>query len=89
MKAIITVIGIDKVGIISGISKVLAESRVNILDIDQTILQEYFTMMMMVDLSQMDISMKNLKNKLDEKGQELGVSVKVQHEDIFRSMHRI
>ena len=89
MKAIITVVGIDKVGIIAGISNVLAETKVNILDIDQTILQEYFTMMMMVDLSKLEVSMEELKERLNKKGEELGVSVKLQHEDIFRSMHRI
>ena len=89
MRAIITVVGEDKVGIIAGISSVLAEANVNILDISQTTLQEYFTMMMMVDISELEISMEKLKHQLKEKGEELGVSVKLQHEDIFRSMHRI
>ena len=89
MRAIITVVGEDKVGIIAGISSVLAESNVNILDISQTTLQEYFTMMMMVDLSELNTSMENVKEKLKKKGRSLGVSVKLQHEDIFKSMHRI
>ena len=89
MRAIITVVGEDKVGIIAGISAVLAEANVNILDISQTTLQEYFTMMMMVDLSNLNTSMEKLKEQLKEKGKSLGVSVKLQHEDIFRSMHRI
>lgn len=89
MKAIITVVGTDQVGIIAGISEVLADSNVNILDISQTILQEYFTMMMMVDLSKKNTSLKKLKEKLNKKGKSLGVSVKLQHEDIFKAMHRL
>jgi len=89
MTAIITVVGIDKIGITAGISNVLAEAGVNILDLNQNILQDYFTMMMLVDLSEANISMKTLKEQLDRKGEELGVSVRLQHEDIFRSMHRI
>lgn len=89
MRAIITVIGKDRKGIIAGVSNVLSENNVNILDISQTILQEYFTMMMLVDLSQLSITLKELITKLDEEGDRLGVSIKVQHEDIFRSMHRI
>jgi ACT domain-containing protein len=89
MRAIITVIGKDKVGITAGVSSVLADNKINILDISQTVMQEYFTMMMLVDLSSMEINMTDLKDLLTHKGQELGVSIKVQHEDIFQSMHRI
>lgn len=89
MKAIITVIGKDRKGIIAGVSNVLANSDANILDISQTIMQEYFTMMMLVDLSHMNVSLAEIKELLDRKGEELGVSIKAQHEDIFRSMHRI
>lgn len=89
MKAIVTVIGEDKVGIIANISTVLAKYHVNILDISQTILQEYFTMMMLVDLTAMDISLAQLKAELDTVGHKLGVSVVTQHEDVFKSMHRI
>lgn len=89
MKAIITVLGKDRVGIIAGVSSILAEANVNILDISQTIMQEYFTMMMMTDLSKMGLSLEELKEKLNDKGEALGVSIKLQHEDIFRSMHRI
>ncbi|MFW5986089.1 MAG: ACT domain-containing protein [Halanaerobiales bacterium] len=89
MRAIITVIGMDKIGIIAKVSAVLAEAGVNILDISQTILDEYFTMMMLVDLKQVDIPLDRLKDKLNSAGEELGVSIKLQHEDIFRSMHRI
>jgi ACT domain-containing protein len=89
MRAIITVIGRDRKGIIAGVSRVLAECDANILDISQTILQEYFTMMMLVDLSQINVTFPELKKRLDEEGAALGVSLKAQHEDIFKSMHRI
>lgn len=89
MKAIITVIGIDQIGIIAEISSLLAAEKINILDISQTIMAEYFTMTMMVNLEDLEISLQDLKDELKEKGEELGVSIKLQHEDIFRTMHRI
>ncbi|HHU93196.1 MAG TPA: ACT domain-containing protein [Halanaerobiaceae bacterium] len=89
MRGIITVIGMDKIGIIARVSTLLAQSKINILDISQTILGEYFTMMMLVDLENMELSLEEMKEKLNELGEELEVSIKLQHEDIFRSMHRI
>ena len=89
MRAIITVIGKDRKGIIAGVSTVLADNGINILDISQTIMQGYFTMMMLVDLSDMKFSLAELSPLLEDEGRELGVSIKVQHEDIFQSMHRI
>lgn len=89
MRAIITVVGKDKIGIIAGITSVLSKNKVNILDISQTILQEYFTMIMLVDLSYMELSLTELKQKLEEEAASLGVSVRIQHEEIFESMHRI
>ncbi|MCY6959146.1 ACT domain-containing protein [Clostridium brassicae] len=89
MKSIITVLGKDKTGIIASISSVLAESNVNILDISQTILQEYFTMIMLVDLSKSTKNFNELKDILASKGKDMGLSVKIQHEDIFNSMHNI
>ena len=83
MRAMITVIGRDRKGIIAGVSTVLADNGINILDISQTIMQEYFT------ISDRKVSLVELIELLDHRGQELGVSIKVQHEDIFRSMHRI
>ncbi len=88
-RLIISVLGHDRVGIIYGISGVLANANVNILDISQTILQGFFTMVMVVDFSQSTVDLAELKRRLDEKGQELGLQVTVQHEDIFRYMHRI
>ncbi len=89
MKAIVTVIGEDRVGIIAGVSRVLAENRANILDISQTVMQEYFTMIMLVDLSAIEISFSDLSRLLDEEGQRLGLSVKIQREDIFKAMHHV
>lgn len=88
-KVIITVLGQDKVGIISGISAILAENGVNILDISQTILQDIFTMVMLCDISKSSIEFGALKAGLDGKGEELGVQIQIQHEDVFKFMHRI
>ncbi|TAL34579.1 MAG: ACT domain-containing protein [Spirochaetes bacterium] len=89
MKAVITVIGKDRVGIIAAVATVLAERNVNILDISQTIMQEIFTMVMIVDVSKAASGFDGLSAGLEEKGRELGVSVRIQHEDIFNSMHRV
>jgi ACT domain-containing protein len=89
MRAIITVIGKDKVGIIAGVSTVLADNNVNILDITQTTLQDVFTMIMLVDISAATVSFSELSEKLENKGWEIGLSVRIQHEDIFNSMHSI
>lgn len=88
-RVIITVLGKDRVGIISGVSTICAENGVNILDISQTILQGFFTMVMVVDISKAKISFADLKAKLEAKGQELGLQIKAQHEDVFQFMHRI
>ncbi|MHB8170884.1 MAG: ACT domain-containing protein [Thermincolia bacterium] len=88
-RAIVTVLGTDKVGIIAGVTDVLASCRVNILDIRQTIMQEFFTMIMIVDFRTSDLDFATVKKKLDEKGEEMGLQIKVQHEDVFRFMHRI
>ena len=89
MRAVVTVIGKDRIGIIAGVSSVLAESRANILDISQTIMQDIFTMVMMVDISKLNVSFSQLSDRLEDMGTELGISIKIQHEDIFNSMHRI
>lgn len=89
MKAVITVIGKDKIGIIAKITSVLAENKVNILDISQTILQDYFTMIMIVEFERSDISFTTLREELTDAGGRIGMSVKIQHEDIFNTMHKI
>jgi ACT domain-containing protein len=89
MRAIVTVIGKDRVGIIAGVSTILANYNINILDISQTTMQDIFTMIMLVEISQMGIDFTDLCEKLSAKGTLLGVSIRIQHEDIFNSMHRI
>ena len=89
MNAIITVVGKDKVGIICGVTTVLSELNVNILDISQTIMGDVFTMVMSVSLKDMKENFSNLSECLTKKGKELGVVINIQHEDIFNSMHRI
>jgi ACT domain-containing protein len=89
MKAVITVIGKDKTGIIYGVTSVLAENDVNIMDINQTIMQDYFTMIMLVDLTGMEGDFEELKKKLQKKGEELCVNIRIQHEDIFKCMHEV
>ena len=87
-KAVVTVLGKDRVGIISSVSGVLCDNEVNILDISQTILQGMFTMMI-VDVENSKLSISDLSDILDETGKKLGVEVKIQLEDIFQAMHRI
>jgi len=89
MKAVLTVIGKDRVGIIANVANVLFEKNVNILDINQTIMNEFFTMVMLVDLTSINIELKELNEILMEKGKTLNVSIKMQHEDIFNSMHLV
>ena len=89
MKAIITVLGKDQVGIIAGVSSLLAKWNVNVLDISQTILQENFTMVMLVDLSSCTASIGEMADLLEQAGREQGLSIRIQREDIFNAMHRI
>lgn len=89
MKAVITVIGTDKIGIIASISAILAEAGINILDISQTIMDDLFTMIMLVDIRASKKPFAQLQKALDEAGSTLGLSIRIQHEDIFNSMHRI
>ena len=88
-KVIITVLGKDTVGIIAKLCTYLAEHGINILDISQTIVSGYFNMMMIVDLSKSDKEFAVVSADLENVGQDLGVSVKCQREEIFEMMHRI
>ncbi len=88
-RAVITVVGKDSVGIIAKTCTYLAENKVNILDISQTIVQEFFNMMMIVDISAMDKDFMSVATDLEELGTSIGVSIKIQREDIFDMMHRI
>ena len=89
MKAIITVIGKDQVGIMYGVSGVLNDLGVNIEDVTQTIMQEYFTMLMLVNIDEAKASFKQLRDALEELGQEKGLSIRIQKEEIFDTMHKI
>ena len=90
MKAIVTVIGKDRVGIIADVSQLLAQRGVNVLDISQTVLQDYFTMVMLVDtLDRVFIPFAELTALLRAEGERLGLEIRAQREDIFNAMHRI
>ena len=88
-KAIITVVGKDTVGIIARVCTYLAENQINILDISQTIVQGYFNMMMIVDMANATASFAEVSDQLDTLGEEIGVTIKCQKEEIFEMMHRI
>lgn len=89
MRALVTVIGKDRTGIIYNVSQILAENNVNIEDISQTIMNSFFTMIMLVDLSKMDIPFNSLKDSLEKRGEEIGMSIRIQHEDLFNAMHTL
>jgi ACT domain-containing protein len=89
MRAIVTVIGKDRVGIIAGVCSLLAGFGINILDISQTILKEYFTMIMLVDISESKVPFDELSHALHVSGEEKSLSIRIQREDIFEAMHRI
>ena len=89
MKAILTVIGQDRVGIIAGISNKMLQYNINILDVNQTIMQDFFTMVMVLDIKDMKGSFEEVKAGLNEEGKRLGVEIKMQKEEIFKSMHSL
>ena len=89
MKAIVTVVGKDTVGIIASVCVELAKYNVNVLDISQTVMQGYFTMMMVVEVSQSTVPVAELAKTLEDKGKEMQLSIRLQREDIFDAMHRV
>ncbi|MGN0808290.1 MAG: ACT domain-containing protein [Candidatus Coproplasma sp.] len=89
MRAVVTVVGKDKTGIIARISTFLAEKEINILDISQTILDKYFTMIMLVDLAAANVKLAELAEECRVLGENIGMSIHVQHEDIFDTMHSV
>lgn len=89
MKAVVTVMGEDKTGIIAKVSTCLSEKNVNILDINQTIMQNIFTMVMLVDTKGANADYSEITKALEEIGEKIGVEIRMQREDIFHSMHRI
>ena len=89
MKAIVTVVGKDQVGIIAGVCNTLADNRINVLDISQTIMEGYFTMMMVVDLALCTTAFDRLSKEMKTYGEERGLSIRIQREDIFDAMHKL
>ncbi|WP_462410852.1 ACT domain-containing protein [Neobacillus sp. Marseille-QA0830] len=87
-RAVVSVIGKDKVGIIARVTTILADNKMNILDISQTILQEFFTMMMIIDVSQTN-DLNKLQDELNLVGEEMDLKIHIQLEEIFQAMHRI
>lgn len=88
-RVIVTVVGNDRTGIIAATSRVLADAGVNIVDISQTLMGEFFVMIMMADLSGATLTLEQLKARLATTGTELGMRIDVQHEDVFKFMHRV
>ena len=89
MKAVVTVTGKDKVGIIAMASTECAKHGANIIDISQSVLKEYFAMIMLVDIDGIAADFKSFAESMENAGKENGVDIRVMHEDIFNSMHRI
>lgn len=89
MRAVLTVVGRDKVGIVAGVSQTLAELKFNIVDMSQTIMQGSFTMMLMCELPAIDVDFEQVRSQLNELGQQLGVQIRIQREEIFDTMYKI
>ena len=89
MKAIVTVVGEDRVGIIAIVCTALANYNVNVLDINQTVMQGFFTMMMATDVSACNVPLAQLVTDMAKIGEDMGLSIRVQREDIFHAMHRV
>lgn len=89
MRAILTVVGPDRVGIIAEVCTLLAQKGCNIVDIQQTVMQEFFTMNMLLDTAKLKGSFEELQNALEQKGRDMGLSIRIQREDIFTAMHQL
>ena len=89
MRVVLTVIGQDKVGIIAGVTNTLAECNINIININQNIMQGFFNMVLIADMSEAAVSLQEAKEKVHALGEKLGVEIRMQSEDIFTGMHRI
>ena len=89
MKAVVTVVGRDTVGILAKITAVCAEHNANVIDVTQSVMQDLFTMVMLLDISNINSDFSSLQNKLYELGEQIGMKIHVMHEDIFNSMHHI
>lgn len=88
-RIVVTVVGRDKVGIIAAVANVLAEANINIVDISQTILRDFFTMIMIADMEKSKLTFAEIAERLDLLGNRIGVKIKAQHEEVFDFMHRI
>lgn len=89
MRVVLTVIGQDKVGIIAGVSNTLAECNINIININQNIMQGFFNMVLIADMSDATVSLQEAKDKVHALGERIGVEIRMQSEDIFKAMHRV
>lgn len=89
MRAVITVVGKDMVGILSKVSAICADNQINIIEVSQSILQDMFCMIMMADISKSNVPLGDLSEQLSDYGKNAGLSIHVMHEDIFNSMHKI
>ena len=89
MRVVLTVIGQDKVGIIAGVSNTLAECNINIININQNIMQGFFNMVLIADMSEATVSLQEAKDKVHPLGVRIGVDIRMQSEDIFKAMHRV
>ena len=89
MQAVISVVGKDKVGILKDVASKCADHNVNIVDVSQTVLRDMFTMIMLVDISQINIKFGDFSEEMEKYGKNIGMEIRAMHEDIFNSMHRI
>lgn len=89
MKAIVTVVGTDRIGIIADVCTMLAEMNINILDISQTVMEQYFSMSMLVDTKNSRLSFGDIKETINKKSKDFGLVIHIQHEEIFNAMHKI
>ncbi|MCP0887193.1 ACT domain-containing protein [Ligilactobacillus sp. WILCCON 0076] len=89
MKAILTTVGQDKVGIIAGVSQFLSKREINILDVSQTIMDGYFTMMMMVEVPEPEVDFAQTATELEQLGEQLGVEIKIRNEELYKAMHQL
>lgn len=89
MKLVVTIVGKDRVGIIAMVSQILAENNVNILNINQNIMDGFFNMVMIAEMSETDIKLSALQKLLGDKGKEINLEIKAQHQEIFNIMHTI
>ncbi|WP_019133195.1 ACT domain-containing protein [Peptoniphilus obesi] len=89
MKAVITIIGADKIGIVHKVTGLMEKFNLNIIDISQTVMDKYFTMVMLIDLSKSKEDFDQIVEAFDKLGKEIGMDIKIQHQDIFDAMHQI